>query len=90
MFVSFTHRITALRYIYGCATLSLAYVCKLCLKNHGVTLKLWLPILRCRLCFLAQPTETLAYTRLMCVQPEVQPIYRITGLRYTYECASLS
>ena len=40
MFVSFTYTITGLRYTYGSATLSAAYVGYLYVENHWVTLQL--------------------------------------------------
>ena len=40
----------------------IVYVCKLCLKNHWVTLHPWVCHLKCSLCLLALPKESLAYT----------------------------
>ena len=82
-------------YTYGCATLSAAYVFKLDVMNYWVTLLLWVRHLKCSLCWLALSSESLSYTTLMGVQPYVQSMfvgssYRITGLHYTYGCASLS
>ena len=45
------------RFIYTC----IVYVCKLCLKNHWVTLHPWVCHLKCSLCLLALPKESLAY-----------------------------
>ena len=41
IFVRTTYRITEVHYAYGCATVNSAYVCKLYLERHWVTLYLW-------------------------------------------------
>ena len=51
--------------------------------------------LKCSLCFLALPTESLGYATLLGALPLVQPVfvistYRITKSDYTYGCATLS
>ena len=71
----------------------IVYVCKLWLKNHWVTLHPWVCHLKCSLCLLALPKESLGYTAPMSVPPKVQPMfvssaYRITGLHCTHECAT--
>ena len=53
----------------------IVYVCKLCLKNHWVTLHLWVCHLKCSLCLLALPQESLGYTSPMGVPPKVQPMF---------------
>ena len=67
MLVSSTYRITGLRYIYGCATLSAAYVfSQSTYRITGLRLHLWMRYLKCSLCFfLAPPSESLGYTTLM-------------------------
>ena len=40
MFICSTYRITLLHYMYGCATLSAAYVGYLYQENHWITLQL--------------------------------------------------
>ena len=81
-------------YTYECALLIAVYLCKLYLHNYWVTLHLWVPNLKCSLCLLALPTESLGYATLLGALPSVQPLfvsstYRITELDYTYECATL-
>ena len=87
MLVSSTFSMTPLRYTLGCATVSSAYVCKLYLQNHVVSLHLWVSNFKCRLCLLALPTESLGYTILIGVPPCVQPMFlrstlKINGLEY--------
>ena len=50
MFVRSTSRISEVHYAYGCATVNLAYVCKLYLEHHWVTLHFWVRNLKCILC----------------------------------------
>ena len=94
MFVSSTFSMTGLRCTYGCATVSAAYVCNLYVQKHWVTLHSWVSNLKCSLCLLALPTESLANTILIGAPPWVQPLlvrstYRITWLHYTYRSATL-
>ena len=49
MLVSSSLRITDLDYICGCPTLIIAYVCRVYLQNHWVTLHLWVPHHMCSL-----------------------------------------
>ena len=86
---------TVLSYTYGCATVRAAYVCNLSVHNHWVTLHLWVSNLKCSLCLLALPTESLANTILIGAPPWVQPLlvssaFRNTGMHYTCGCPSLS
>ena len=67
--VTTTYRITGLHYIYECATLSAAYLCKIYLENHWVTLHLWVSNLVNSQCSLALPTQSLCYTSLMGAPP---------------------
>ena len=60
MLVTFTLRITVLHYTYGCATLSAAYVGYFYLQNHWVTLDRWVSNLKCSLCWLGLPLESLS------------------------------
>ena len=62
---------TCCHLMYTC----LVYVCKLCLKNHWVTLYPWVCHLKCSLCLLALPNESLGYTAPMGVPPKVQPMF---------------
>ena len=43
--------------------------CYLYLENHWVTLHSWVRHLKCSLCLLAVPKESLGYTALMGVRP---------------------
>ena len=65
MFVISTLRITGLRYTYGFATLSAAY---LCLEDHLVALDLKGFNFNCSLTWLTPPSESLGYTTYMGVQ----------------------
>ena len=63
------------------------------LQSHWTTLQVWVSKINQCLCLEALPTESLGYTTLICVQPQVQPMfvcstYRMTGLHYTYGCAT--
>jgi len=69
MVFTFTLRITVLHYAYGCATLKVAYICKIYLENHRVTLHLWVPNLMSSQFSLALPKESLCYTSLMGAPP---------------------
>ena len=53
MLVTSTRTITVLHYTYGCATLTEAYLCKIYLENHWVTLHLWVSNVKCSLFCLA-------------------------------------
>ena len=65
-----TYRITWLRNTFGCATLSAAYLCKLDLQNHWVTLHLWVSSLKWSLFLSGLLTDSLDYTRLMGAPPK--------------------
>ena len=87
--------ITCLKYTNGCPTLSAAYVCMFYLQNYWDRLHLWVRHLKCSLCWLAPPSESLAETLLIGNQPLVQRMFvssscRITEFHYTYGCATLS
>ena len=93
--VTTTYRITGLHYIYECSSSGAAYICKIYLENHRVTLHLWVSNLVNSQCLLTVPTQSLYYTSLMGVPPYLQPMlvtsfYRITRWHYTYECPTLS
>ena len=95
LFVSSTKRITWLHYTYRCATLRAPYVSNVYLYNHWVRVYLRVRHLKCSLCLLALPTESLANTILIGAPPWGQPLlvsstFRNTGLRYTSGCPSLS
>ena len=62
---------TCCRLMYTC----IVFVWKLCLKNHWVTLHPWVCHLKCSLCLLALPKESLGYTAPMAVPPKVQPMF---------------
>jgi len=68
MFTGSTYRIPLLNWSYGCATLSRAYVGYVYLQNHWVTLDIWLFNLKCSLCWLLLPSESLSYTSLIGMQ----------------------
>ena len=53
MFVTSTRTIAVLHYTYWCETISAAYLCKIYLENHWVTLHLWVDNVKCSLCWLA-------------------------------------
>ena len=67
--VTTTYIITCLHYIYECSTLVAAYICKIYLENHRVTLHLWVSNLVNSQCLLALPTQSLYYTSLMGAPP---------------------
>ena len=95
MFVRCSFGISSLHYTYGCAFVSAAFVCKHYIRNHWDTQHLWVCKLNCSLCLLGVPTQLLGYTTLIGVEPELQPMffrstYIITGLNYTYRCATFS
>ena len=83
MLVSSTFSMTGLRYTYGCATVSAAYVCNPYLQNHWVTLHSWVSNLKCSLCLLALPTESLANTILIGAPPCVQHMFLTSTLKIT-------
>ena len=102
-----SYRVTVVHYTYAFATLSAAYLCRLYLDNHFVTLHLCVSNLISSLCSLAVPTESLLhysygcatltaayfcealptesliYTLLIGVQPQVQPKFVISSYRIT-------
>ena len=95
MFVTSIYRITGLKYTYRCAILSAAYLCKLYLQNHWVTLHLWVSNLKFSLLLLPLPTQSLCFTTLMGVQPLCSLCWlalstEITVLQYSYGCATFS
>ena len=98
MIVRSTYRITRSHYTFGCPTYSSAYVCKLYVQNHLVTLHLWKHHLKCSLCWLplrrespgylslsALTLESLGCTTLIRFQLRVQRII----LRFTYRLTGL-
>ena len=109
MLVTSSLRIPCLHHTNGWPTLSVAYVCMFHLQNDWVTLHLWVRYLqshwttlhvwvsninRC-LCLEALPTESLVYTTLIGVQPQMQPMtvmstYAITGSHKNYGCLTIS
>ena len=62
MIVRPTYRNTSSNYTFWCPTYSSAYVCKLYVQKHWVTLHLWKRYLKCSLCWLPLPRESLGYT----------------------------
>ena len=64
MLVSYTYRITELRYTYGNNTLSADYDGYLYFENSWITPHIWVSNLKGSLSWLALPTE-LRYTTLM-------------------------
>ena len=93
LFESSTYRITELHYTYGNATLSADYVGYLYFQNHCVTPYKWVFNSKDSLCWLALPRESLGYTTLIGVQPQVQPMivrptYRINRSHYTFGCST--
>ena len=91
MFLSSTYRLTELHYTYGNATLSGNNVGYLYFQNHWVTPYKWVSNAKDSLCWLALPRNSLGYTTLIGVQPQVQPMtvrptYRITRSHYTFGC----
>ena len=95
MFLSSTYRLTELHYTYGNATLSADYVGYLYFQNHWVTPYKWVSNPKDSLCWLALPRESLGYTTLIGVQPQVQPMivrptYRSTRSHYTFGCPTYS
>ena len=95
MFLSCSYRLTDLHYTYGNATLSADYVGYLYFHNHWVTPYKWVSNPKDSLCWLALPRESLGYTTLIGVQPQVQPMivrptYRITRSHYTFGCLTYS
>ena len=98
MIIRSTYRITRSHYTFGCPTYSSAYVCKLYVQNHLVTLHLWKRHLKCSLCWLplrrespgylslsALTVESLGYTTLIRFQLRVQRII----LTFTYRLTGL-
>ena len=98
MIIRSTYRITRSHYTFGCPTYSSAYVCKLYVQNHWVTLHLWKRHLKCSLCWLplrrespgylslsALTVESLGYTTLIRFQLRVQRII----LTFTYRLTGL-
>ena len=88
-------QITGLHHTNGCRTLRTPYVGEVYLENHLVTLHLLVSSLKCRLWLLGLLTELLDHTTLLGAPPTVQLMfvsstYRLTGLHYTYESATLS
>ena len=84
-------RLTELHYTYGNATLSADYVGYLYFENHWVTPYKCVSNPKDTLCWLALPRESMGYTTLIGVQPQVQPMivrptYRITRSHYTFGC----
>ena len=69
MIVRPTYRITRSHYTFGCLTYSSAYVCKLCVHNHWVTLHLWKRHLEYSLCWLPLRRESPGYTSLIAAPP---------------------
>ena len=69
MIVRTTYRITRSHYTFGCPTYSSAYVCKLYVQNHWVTLHLWKRHLECSLCWLPLRRESLGYTSVIGAPP---------------------
>ena len=95
IFVCFSYRITRLHYTYRCPTLKAAYVCKLYLQNHWGKLQLQLSNVTFSLLLCAPPIEKLGFTTLMGSPSYVRltlvtSILKITGLHYSYGCATLS
>ena len=85
MLVTSSFRITGLYFTYGCPALNAAYDGKHYIQNHWSKLQVWVSNLTWSLCLLAVPSESLGYTTLIGVQPQVQPMivkstYRDTGL----------
>ena len=68
MLVSYTYRITELRYTYGNATLSAHYVGYLYFQNYWLTAHIWVSNLNGSLSWFALSTELLRDTTLMGVQ----------------------
>ena len=95
IFVCFSYRITRLHYTYRCPTLKAAYVCKLYLQNHWGKLQLYLSNVTFSLLLCAPPIEKLGFTTLMGSPSYVRltlvtSTLKITGLHYSYGCATLS
>ena len=95
MFHSSTYRLTELHYTYGNATLSADYVGYLYFHNHRVTPYKWMCNPKDSLCWLDLRRESLGYTTLINVKPQVQPMivwatYRSTRSHYTFGCPTYS
>ena len=69
MIVRPTYRITRSHHTFGCLTYSSAYVCKLYVQNHWVTLHLWKRHLECSLCWLQLRRKSLGYTSVIGAPP---------------------
>ena len=85
MLVTSSFRITVLYFTYGCPALNAAYDGKHYIQEPWSKLQVWVSNLTWSLCLLAVPLESLGYTTLIGVQPQVQRMivkstYRITGL----------
>ena len=85
LLVTSSFRIAGLYITYGCPALNAAYDIKHYLQNHWRKLQVWVSNLTWSLCLLAVPSESLSYTTLISVQPQVKRMivkstYRITGL----------
>ena len=95
IYLCFSYRITRIHYTYGCPTFKAAYVCKLYLQNHWGKLQLQLSNVTFSLLLCAPPIEKLGFTTLMSSPSYVRltlvtSILKITGLHYSYGCATLS
>ena len=91
MFGSCTFSMVGLRYTYGCATASAPYVCNLYAQNQWVMLHSWVSNLKCSLCWLALPSESLGYRTHMAIKTLVQSMFvksafGITCLVSSYQC----
>ena len=64
MLVTASLRIFCLHHTYMCATLNAADVCMFHLQNQWVTLHLWMRHLKCSLCWLPLPRESLVTLQL--------------------------
>ena len=99
-------RITCLHHTNGWRTLSASNVCMFYLQNDTTlwvrhlqslwtTLHVWVSKINRCLCLEALPTESVGYTTLISVQPQVQPMtvmstYTITGSHKNYGCLTIS
>ena len=95
MFFSSSYRITYFHDIYKIATFSEAWVFKLYLESHCVTVHVWFSNLKCNLSLLDLRTESVGYTTPIGAPPYVEPMFvsstfKITRLHFTYGCATLS
>ena len=77
MLVTYSFRNTGIYFTYGCPALNAAYDGKHYLQVHWSKLQVWVSNLTWSLCLLAVPSESLGYTTLISVQPQVKRMIEV-------------